>query len=297
MNLVLKDGSLPDKTEQYSRPKEIAVELITLAIYLKIRILGGKRNRTKAYVKSEYNDTAWKNILEGKYWKQTKTLEEFCSSVDPSLNHPALFLIHGRFYRTAPINFYRIWNDKIYKLFTKFISEDDEIVEIGCGVGSQSFFLRACKLNNIMYGIDISENSIKAANEINERFHSNIKFKVMDITEPINSDFITNKTVFTAHVLEQLKYQTEKVIQNILRAKPKQVLHFEPVKELFKNNLKDIIAKQAMKVKDYPDNLLTTLRKFEKMGLLKITDAHRLYLGAAFNDTSFIRWIPLKVKL
>jgi len=93
--------------------------------------------------------------------------------------------------------------------------------------------------------------------------------------------------------MEQLKYHTEEVIQNILEGNPKQVIHIEPIKELYGNSLRDITSKLYVKCSDYQDNLLTVLKKFESKNKIKIYECQRLGFGVnPWHEDSVIRWMP-----
>ena len=105
---------------------------------------------------------------------------------------------------------------------------------------------------------------------------------------------VSGKTVFTQKVLEQLKYDTEKVINNLIKSKPKQVIHIEPIYELYSNSIRDIASRLYIQYSDYQDNLLMTLKSFEEKGKLKILDIRRLKFAAnPLHEDSLIRWIPI----
>jgi hypothetical protein len=104
---------------------------------------------------------------------------------------------------------------------------------------------------------------------------------------------LESKTVFTQKVMEQLKYDTYNVIENLINAKPKQVLHIEPVAELYKWTIRDQISKLYIKAADYQDDLLTVLKTFERKGKIKILEVRRFGFAAnPYHEDSFIRWIP-----
>jgi len=144
-----------------------------------------------------------------------------------------------------------------------------------------------------MEGYDISETGVKAGREISNFFNCNIKFDVLDLTAEFPKNIFKEKTVFSSHCFEQLKYHTEKAIYNLIKANPKQVLHFEPVKELFGWSTRDVVSKLYNYAQDLQNNLLKSLRKIEEKGFLEITNVHRTGMAVnPFLETSFIRWIP-----
>jgi len=255
-----------------------------------------KNRRTRKLVKDSYNEATWKIFLRSNCWEFSSNLNNFVTQdywkglfggVTKKVS-----LIDNKICKVNSCDF-SVFNEKKLPIFKKFISEEDEIVEIGCGSGSRLFFLRSVGFKNKMKGIDISENGIDTALKINKKFGTNIEFQVHDIIENFNSK-LENKTILSFHTMEQLKFYTNIVISNLIQMKPKQVLHFEPVPEIYSTNLKDTISKLYIYANEYQNNLLKTLQGFSQKRLIKITDTKRLGHGEnPFNETTFIRWIPM----
>jgi len=285
--------------QPFSTPEKIKYEIRTfLRILLKVYIRKEKKIRTKNQIQTDYDEKAWKKVLESKYWLKAKDLKDFCYMVPPdcgdiSSNTEKVCLLDGQIGKTTFPFMFKHASEKIYKIVGKYVTNKDEIVELGCGFGSRLFSLRMLGMNNPLEGYDISQNGICCAKAINEYFGCKIKFGVIDLTKPFDESVLNNKTVFTNHSLEQLKHYTPQVINNIVKGKPKQVLHFEPVRELFGFSLYDLVYKQHNAFADYQNNLLSTLKKFESKKLVKITKTERLHFSTnPFNETSFIRWAP-----
>lgn len=99
-----------------------------------------------------------------------------------------------------PSNFtYRI----ILNVINKFINSPKKILDVGCGVGSLSLYL-ASKGNRV-YGIDISNNAIKAGRESAKKLgiENNVDFEIMSFPNKIPDekfDFI-----LLIEVIEHLK--------------------------------------------------------------------------------------------
>jgi len=174
---------------------------------------------------------------------------------------------------------------------SKNINSDEIVAEVGCGWGFNLWSLLAANFQNPLEGYELSKNGLEAAHQINNKYSCNIKLGKIDLTNFEIFPNLVNKTIFTFHVFEQLKYDTTKVIENIIKAKPKQVIHFEPIIELHGEKIRDKVLKSYISAMDYQDNLLITLKKFEKEGALQILESKRL--GFAANpliETSFIKW-------
>jgi len=255
--------------------------------------------RSKKFVKENY-EIGRKKFLESKVWETVKSLDDFelidFRSLQLNENPIITCKMNGNLCRIRARNLIKFINEKFYNLFQEFVQPQDTIVELGCGFGYRLFMLRKRKLINKMEGFDLSESGVKACQEINNFFKCNINFYVLDLISDFDSNLLRNKTVFTYHVFEQLKHYTEKVVKNIIKGEPKEVLHFEPINELYQNNLKDVTCKLYLHYNDFQDRLLTILKKYEKLGFLKITHCYRLgYSENPYNETSFIRWIPQKI--
>jgi len=271
----------------------------TLAIirnYIKLKIKKNKFKRVPKFVQSKYDSEVKNTFFKNETWKKSKNLEHFCYiGFRPAVNENSTMyaLIENRLVHGLMASIYEFDANKQMNTFKKFVSVNDEIVELGCGIGRRLFFLRSKGWTNKLEGFDISDNLIQTGQKINEYFDCNIYLKQANIVNHLDPNIIKNKIVFTSHALEQIKYSTEDVIRNILEGKPKQVIHFEPVKELYGWSLRDFASRINISVKDYQESLLTTLKRFEKKNLLHILDAYRLgYSASPFNETSLIRWVP-----
>ena len=257
-------------------------------------ILKNKINRSKRMQKQvmrDYNETVWKKIFEEKNWKGAKNLNEFLFFKKDKNNRK--FLMGSRLCVTSSLDYYKYRQGILCNIIQKFTTIDDEIVELGCGYGLNLFSFINGGIKNRLYGVDISENSINAAKQIANFFNCNVKFEKKDLTKDLASINLENKTAFSYYSFEQLKYQTFNLIQNLINLKPLQFLHIEPVIELYRNTARDLASSLYIKSQDYQDNLLSTLRYFEKKKAIKITDIQRLgYASNPLHEASLIRWIP-----
>lgn len=57
------------------------------------------------------------------------------------------------------------------------IAKNGKILDLGCGIGSLSFFLAVSSKKRIVFGLDIDKHRIKAAEKITQKM-SNIKFEI-----------------------------------------------------------------------------------------------------------------------
>ena len=253
--------------------------------------------QAKARDLGAYGEKKWKNILESRYWEKAATLDEFCLTNPPldkfSNEQVNICVIDGKWKKATHAAFQQQIAKKYLNILKKLVSSNDKIAEVGCGFGGKLFSLKSEGLPNDMEGYDISETGVKAGSEISNFFNCNIKFDVLDVTAEFPENIFKDKTVFSSHSFEQLKYYTEKAIYNLIKTQPKQVLHFEPVPELFGWSTRDIGSKLYNYAQNLQNNLLKSLRKIEEKGLLEITNVSRTSMALTpFNESSYIRWIP-----
>ena len=268
-----------------------------LLMSLKHQINKNNYIRTNKIVKASYNDSAYYNFINREPWEKTDNLMDFILT-DIEIGKKDEYIkkeciIQNKLYKTSIRRARKYSTAEQILIFRKFISEKDEIVEIGCGLGHRLFSLAVNGFKNKLVGYDISENGILACRNINEHFKCDIKFDIFDLLSEESFINIEGRTVFSHHVLEQLKYDTEKILYKLLKGAPKQVIHFEPVVELNKWNLEGLASTLYAYARDYQNNLLKTLKRLERRHLLEITDVYTLGCSTnPLNKTSFIRWLP-----
>lgn len=195
---------------------------------------------------------------------------------------------------TGDVELYQIGNDLVkitrrqyLEIFEKHILElfnadkSDLITELGCGIGNKLFFLWKHGYRNLR-GYDISSNAINLANKINEKYKCGIQFGIADITKIVPS--LNDGVVYTFTCLEQLPHYMSSVINNIITAKPKKVIHFE-----FTLDFSTRLARSYIKSRDYQTNLLPLLRKDKRV---TITKCEALGIANPINPLTYIEWYP-----
>jgi len=188
---------------------------------------------------------------------------------------------------------YYKFREKILCNNIKKLINNEEIIELGCGYGYNLFSMRNDGIKNSMSGYDLSKNAIEAGKKINIKFNCNIRFEIKDLTEKFVDLDWKDKTIITHYAMEQLKYNTEFIIKNLIQSKPKQVIHFEAAYEIYGKSIRDKTSKEYIKSQDYQDNLVYTIKKFEKQKMLKIKEITRLgYAGNPLHEATLIVWIP-----
>ncbi|MEX0657279.1 MAG: class I SAM-dependent methyltransferase [Nitrosopumilaceae archaeon] len=154
------------------------------------------------------------------------------------------------------------------------------------GIGNQLFFLWKNGYKRLE-GFDLSENAITLANQINDKFNCGIKFGIADITKDIPSLNLENKVIFTSVCLEQLKHYMKPILDNLLKMKPRMVIHFE-----FSLEHSTKLSREYVKARDYQTNLLPLLKQMQDEDLIKIVKCEPLGVSSPVINLTFISWKP-----
>lgn len=116
------------------------------------------------------------------------------------------------------------WEDgefspEMIQLFTHFIEKGANVLEVGCGLGTNSIWLASEGYNYL--GVDISEQAIKLARENAKQASVEIKFLVADIlNDPLDAKFdvVFDKGCLHGFTKEKDREKFASVIYNSLKA-------------------------------------------------------------------------------
>jgi SAM-dependent methyltransferase len=276
--------SWPERYQVLS--KEVLTQTFNLAFH--------RLNRNRAQVMREYEDGRWKQALQSKAWLQAASLEEFLTTSDV---RDRVAKIEGRLVRIRTCDYYEFRTRMIQETIAKFAGDVTEIVEVGCGSGQNLLALAQMGKWSRLVGLDLSENGVAAARDAAAHFGlRNVEFGVLDLIRSDDPGFaaLEGRTVFSYYCLEQLKYHTPLVIENLLRAGVRRVIHIEPTTELLRPwSVMDWINGAYVTRNDYQNNIIRTVRRFEKQGKVRILRTERLgYAPTPRNDPILLCWEP-----
>lgn len=250
-----------------------------------------RARRDQAKVSNDYDEGLWEKVLTEKRWTKCESILDYVVGND---DHYRIAKINDCLVRIRTDDYYAFRLQTLQEVVSKY-ADVDELWELGCGCGLNLFSLSLANHWKHLFGLDISKNATEAGRQAAKHFGlDNINFGTIDLlnSDDPNFDKLRDKTVFTYHCLEQLKYSTETVINNIRSAGVKRVIHFEPTTELLRFwSLKDIANYVYIARMDYQNNLLKTLWKFQDKGLLKIVEQKRMYFAPTpRHDHTLVVW-------
>lgn len=277
----------------YLITKEIVRNILLL---IKRRVVK-RAIRNMDLTRLEYEEGAWQSVLTKKPWEAYESLEDYVC--EKGNNKNITCLINGVVARMKVCEYYTFRRDNLVSLLSCYAGGADEIVEVGCGYGLNLFSLRTVTTPfRCIAGMDISQTALEVAKNITAHFGLNeIKFFPLDLLDDkdANLEQVKGKVVFTYYCLEQLGNYMNKALDNLIRARPKRVIHIEPTREVLNPasllDLNSIIYSLAM---DYPSNLVYCLNSRQQAGMLNICKMEKLiYAPTIRHYPALIVWEPV----
>lgn len=254
-----------------------------------------KELRNQQKIEEEYDQGLYKKYVDAEIWSKNKNEISILGLTEPKRfeqNKMSFFRYDNVILKDHYVKIWDLWEKEFVEIFTRFVDEKDEIVELGCGYGRNLFALRRNNFKNPMMGYDISKNAINIGKKLNEKFNSNIEFDILDMTKEFSKEKIENKTIFTYTSLEQTKYHLEEILDKLIHANPKQVIHFETIPQLLPHNLFGITVNLNRYRKDYQTKLLDILHKYEEE--ISISHLEKLKTcPSVFNPIMMVRYQPI----
>lgn len=255
----------------------------------------GRHRRSQETVRQVYDEGVSKREYIKKKWLGSERLEDYLC---PSTGKTQIAKIQNRLMRVEDRDYCHYRIAMLRHIMQMYAGTERQLVEVGCGTGKNLFALALFPTWDILYGLDVSRHGILAAKEVKDHFGlARIAFGQIDLTKADDPAFafLRDTTVFTYYCMEQLKYDTAHVIENFIRAGVKRVIHIEPTAEVLKlYRPMDLLNYLYIIRKDYQDNLLKTLRRFEKRQVITIKEVRRLFYAPAIrHDPALIVWEPV----
>lgn len=313
-NVCPQDPSVPGTTLAETKPKadersRAVTEaealrplgpLSTTAVYIwqlvrsLARLVVRPRRRTAALVAKEYDKGRWQRLISQQRWRQATSLEAFLVGTD---RRKFVAKVDGRVVAIRRDDYARLRLRRLHALFSALAGDTDALVELGCGSGRNLFSLALGGGWNDLRGFDISPNSIAGARAIAAYFGlEHLAFGDIDLKslDHPNWSEVAGRVVFTCFCIEQIPDKVEQVVENILAAKPRRVIHIEPTTELLRPwKPLDLLNILHIRSKDFQQSLFTVLSRLAAAGRVNILAQQRLSFAPTISNDGFvIAWEP-----
>lgn len=259
------------------------------------RLLARPMKRTRQIVDSEYDGGHWRRMLLSRNWERYANLADFLVGDDSSLQASN---VNGQVVRISRQDYYRYRLQAFPALISSLAESADEIVEVGSGYGFNLFSLANANSFRRFSGFDISSNGLEASKLIAGHFGLADRFDLgrLDLSDGSDPNFsrITGRVIFSYFCLEQIPNAIEKVVANLISARPSRVIHIEPTTELL--NLarpRDLASYLYIRSVDYQTRLFTHLDDLDRRGIIRIRQRMRMpFAPTIHNDGFAVVWEP-----
>ena len=182
-------------------------------------------------------------------------------------------------------------------LFSKYLSGQNKIVDLGCGSATSLFLLDQMEIGTELIGADWIEEALETVNIIGRATTSNIRglpfnMKTLEGKEALD---LAGAAVITIHSMEQLGRDYHNLLDYLMAAGPGLVLHLEPIEELYDSKcLFDKLALTHHRQRGYLTGYLTKIRKLASEKRIEIFAEKRLKFGSTWHEAySLIVWRPI----
>ena len=178
------------------------------------------------------------------------------------------------------IDIYRRW------LFSKYLSNVNNIFEFGCGSCQHLPILSELFPNKKIHGLDWAPVTKEIIDQIVNKTGWNFEGHVFDMYKPYDIPELNSESgVFTFGAMEQLGNKFYPFTEYLLSKKPKIIINVETTIELYdENNLFDYLALKYDKKRNYLNGYLTFLRKLENEEKIKIIKSKKVCFGSQYHD-------------
>jgi len=260
----------------------------------RIALRGARRSRSR--VTSEYDQGAWLTQKRERRWEGARDLHDYLVGAMPQAERIAK--VQGRFVRIPTKEYYVYRVRALQELIADAAGDATELLELGCGSGTNLFTLALSPRWQRLDGLDLSRNGIEVARAVAERFGlaSRMRFDLLDLTDPDHTSYplVAGRTLFTWFCLEQIPRATDLVIQTLLRHRPRRVIHVEPGPDFLDLRYPPDLANSIyLRSVDYQRQLLQVLENHQGQGQLKILTRRRLGFAPTLQHEGILAvWEP-----
>tara|TARA_Y100000768_G_scaffold388975_1_gene389555 strand:- start:7785 stop:8621 length:837 start_codon:yes stop_codon:yes gene_type:complete len=252
--------------------------------------------RNKKNNKIEYQ----KKFLEAeKFFSLKKFIINDISLYFKNYNRNGYFLNNSNFKKLKNVDYFKSNVHEIKKILKKYSDKHTNIYELGSGFGRIIFSLILFKFKDFkkFYACDFNEVGLRIINKISKKNNYKIKTHKIDLLKVEDLNNLKSKSViFTVNALMCVPNLKISFFKEIIKKKPKAVIHFEAT---YINKPKNVLEKMSKKYFnncDYNKTFLSHLEKLNKEDKIDLKILNRKFLSNILLNEKIIIWKP-KYKL
>lgn len=254
-----------------------------------------RRLRSRHQVASDYDQGEWRDVLRERRWEQCASLEDYVLSTE---TRPITAMVGGELTRISTRDYYAYRTQRLVETLQRFGADAETLVEIGSGAGRNLFALAHGGRWPHLLGLELSPVGREVTRTVAERFSlASIRTDFIDLLDASSAGFahLRGATVFSFYCLEQLPAHTPEVLDNLLKAGVRRVIHIEPTPELFAySSLKDLATISYIWRQDYQRTIVSVARQMEREGRIRVLATERLdFAPSCRNDPTLVVWEPV----
>jgi hypothetical protein len=254
-----------------------------------------RRKRTSSQVQADYDGGEWRDFLEARSWETAPDLEAYVYTCERRILHAQ---IDGRLQSIPVASYYRYRARRLISLLSEFDLGVDRLLEVGSGAGRNLFAAATARRWRELRGLELSRTGNEVVSTVARHFSlDTVSAGPIDLLDRGSPGFaeLPGAVAFTHYCLEQLPSHTEAVLTNLADAGVRRVIHIEPTLELFSHgSLRDLASIAYIWRQNYLADLITTARRLEKQGVLRIVEVRRLDFAPTLRNTpTLLVWEPV----
>ena len=187
------------------------------------------------------------------------------------------------------IKFLRCW------FLEKYFSDCSTLIELGCGTGHNLVAAAQMWPHKNFVALDFARSAVHLVRQLADARSLPIEAMQFDMLNPNPSlGVLPNTGVFTFGSMEQLGGQVGQMIDWLVQARPKVVVHIEPSEDLYGLSDFDQLAYRFQTKRGYTATLISFLRRISETREIELLKVQRTGVGSLYLEGyNVIVWRPV----
>lgn len=183
-------------------------------------------------------------------------------------------------------------------LYSNFLKEEDQIIDLGAGTGSNVLLLLSLLHRARIVGADWAEASVDLIDTLGDKFKGRARGVLLDMLTGNGFDSLKAEpgcVFLSVHAFEQLGEKFELILRHMLEAGPRLCIQIEPIGENYdRDRLSGVTGELYHRKRGYLQGYKTRLKELNDNGTIEILLDKHLPVGNLFHDPySILVWRPV----